>query len=312
MLKPEMLNAFVQSKGFHAKLAQRAVRLLNRSYRDKILFMHKGLSRFAGVRIYRGNYILSAPLHYVQQALKTGRSGHNSKINNIALEKPKPMDSSIYFVDGSARRINSPAAAKKTVLLSMPVIKAVKSMFGRGVAEAGRFSIIHRQDYKMAKKLKSYSLIPPFKFRHRAVQAQAQAQAQVQAREKTSATLAAFKDRPFIMSASKKPVMVQAMTVNSPRQHHTGQESEEIRTDHVASHHAGAEFARSVASSLIEILAADLQKSGYHAGSAPVMMINPEEMQGITSQSLMTQAGVQTGPTGFDYALTLAHPSGAY
>lgn len=312
MLKPEMLNAFVQSKDFHSKVAQRAVRLLNRSYRDKILFVHKGLSRFVEWQIYRAKYILSAPLQYAQQDLKSSRAGHNRKIENTALQKLRVNDASGYFVDGLARKINSPAAAEKGFLPSMPVISALKGLLGAGagVAEPGMFSIIRGSDHKMLEKLKSYSPPPQLK--------SVQSAAQIQMNKKTSSELldrGLFKARSFVISASRKPVMVQAVnaTANGQRLNSTDQERKKITAaEDVVSKHTGAEFARSVATSLAEILTPDLQKSGYHAGSAPFVMMNAEEMQGISSRYLMAQAGVQTGPTGFDYALTLAHPSGAY
>lgn len=73
----------------------------------------------------------------------------------------------------------------------------------------------------------------------------------------------------------------------------------------------GGDLAASVVAALLAALTPALQASERRVEPMQVMM-SPEDMLGNTAKYLTSLAGIQTGPTGFDYALSLAHPSGAY
>ena len=68
-----------------------------------------------------------------------------------------------------------------------------------------------------------------------------------------------------------------------------------------------------MASLMAELMAT--MSSGAAFASAtpmPVVVMNPQDIHGGTARYLTSQAGVQTGPTGFDYTHGLLAPTGAY
>lgn len=73
-----------------------------------------------------------------------------------------------------------------------------------------------------------------------------------------------------------------------------------------------ADLTAAVTAGLSAILTPDLWGGNRASAPMPVMIMNPEDLHGATARYLTSQAGVQTGPTGFDYSLTLPHPTGAY
>lgn len=114
--------------------------------------------------------------------------------------------------------------------------------------------------------------------------------------------------RPFIEKTPAK----QAVISPAPRYENTTSFEAKQRAPLAFSKNFCADLASAVSASLLAAFTPDRMGENRASAPMPVVVVNPEDLQGGMGGQLIRRAGVQTGPTGFDYALTLLHPTGAY
>lgn len=114
--------------------------------------------------------------------------------------------------------------------------------------------------------------------------------------------------KPLVLAAAGKPFVEQSETQSNQKHVPVGTRS----ADGFAADDHDGNLASSVVAALLAALTPALQASGRGVEPMKVVVINPEDIQQSTEKYLTAQAGVQTGPSGFDYALSLAHPAGVY